>query len=112
MWLDGLHDGTHVHWQLSPLSVLSLEGMWQFLKPLDTWKSHFQAIIRIAGRRRSLQRYSGTMPSSTKESDWSAFFEAQPKDKNEILKEASDWHRRWIASGDISPNPSRLFGSK
>ncbi len=103
IWLDGLHDGTHVHWQLSPLSVLSLGGLWPFLKPLTTWPYHLEAIISMASRRRALNRHFGTMPSSKDESLWSTFFDAQPSHTDEMLRKITDWHRQWIVSGDTSP---------
>ena len=101
-WLDGLHDGTHVHWQLSPLAVLSFGKLASLLQPLETWKSHLQAMIRMANRRRALNCYFSTMPASTNEMQWVSFFGDQERDTDQLLKQLTDWHLKWISAGDIS----------
>ena len=60
LWLDGLHVGTHIHWRLSPFSVLGLAKTWRYLSSLDADKRRPQekAIARMAHRRRGKDVHS------------------------------------------------------
>src|SRR5437660_1366258 len=52
-WIDSLHSGTHVHWQLSPISVLGLAYLWKFMsRQEDQYIRRQRLSIRLMTLRR------------------------------------------------------------
>ena len=94
-WVDALHVGTHVHWNLTPLSVLSLAFLWEFISRQSSGftKGQRVAIKAMARRRQTPQFYLGTMPRfEDEESLWIKFFEQQLQAKEKIRHQIVDWH--------------------
>ncbi len=99
-WIDSLHVGTHIHWQLSPLSVLNLAFLWQFI---ERQESRYTARQRVSLKAMARRRHNGpgfvtSMPAfEDKETAWSAFFSRQIAAKDQIHAALVDWHLTKLA---------------
>ena len=64
-WIDSLVPGTHVHWQLSPLSMLGLAHLWQYMNRQKRrfTKGQLISIKTMAERRQGDPGYIGPMPA-------------------------------------------------
>ena len=52
-WVDSLHIGTHVHWQLSPLSMVGLAHLWGYINRQDRqYTKRQRASIKVMALRR------------------------------------------------------------
>lgn len=102
LWLDGTHAGTHVHWRLSPLSVLGLATIWDYFSALEQTYWQRRAIIRIADRRRHCTIYCGTMPATDAPVEsWNSFFTTQIERAADITGRVLAWHRDRITDGTL-----------
>jgi hypothetical protein len=103
LWLDGAHAGTHLHWRLSPLSVIGLAKTWQYLSRLESWRFQQEAIIRMADRRRKNGLYNGQMPNVDAErNEWNSFFSRQLQEWEQVTVNAVAWHRQRITESTLS----------
>ncbi len=94
-WIDSLHVGTHIHWQLSPFSVLGLAFMWRFIARQESHYTKRQrtAIKAMARRRQKDPGFLSQMPRfQDDDSQWESFFSEQISAKEQIQKELVRWH--------------------
>jgi hypothetical protein len=95
VWVDSLHMGTRVHWTLTPLSVLSLGLLWEFMsrQAPQFIGNQRTAIKSMACRRRSSPFYLGRMPDfDATDDDWGNFFITQVSGRDQIRHRLVDWH--------------------
>lgn len=79
-WLDGLHCGTHVHWAISPLSLLALAHLWRFLDTLGGYfDAHLKTSLKLLARSRIEEpAIEGSVPDLLADDRaWVRFFEDQ-----------------------------------
>ena len=102
LWLDGLNSGTHIHWRLSPLSLLGLAKTWRYLSCLDRWGPQQAAIINMVERRRQNSSYRGQIPSSGSGlQQWHDFLAKQVDEQAQSTSDALSWHRQRIADSTL-----------
>ena len=110
LWLDGLHQGTHFHWRLSPLSLVGLARTWRHFAGLNDWSYQRDAIIRMARRRLGTSAHSLPTPSSSEFIAWKSFFEHVLGAEDEIRTSVLRWHRSRIEESRLdAEGPDRLW---
>jgi len=111
LWLDGLHQGTHFHWRLSPLSLVGLARTWRHFSGLTDWKRQQEAIIRMARRRLQTSAHTfPTPPASTDFTAWQAFFDHILGIEDDIRTQALRWHRSRVEESRLdAKTPERLW---
>lgn len=111
LWLDGNHDGTHIHWKLSPLSILGLSQLWLLLSGLDRRDPQEEAIRRMASRRRHRGSFLGCMPDwGASRHLWETFFSDQIEASADLPKDVLAWHRRYLDHASTStPSHQELW---
>src|SRR5258708_7483353 len=112
IWIDGLHVGTHLHWLLSPFSVIGLANIWSSFPADDRYSPQRKAICRMACRRRSSDLYLDGMPNADSgDPAWSAFFRQQLDERETLTSQLLDWHRDQLTSGVATPHAVLLSRS-
>lgn len=107
LWLDGNHSGTHIHWRLSPLSVLGLSTLWELFLNLERCQPQEDAIRRMACRRRHCGSFLGSMPEwGAPREAWEGFFASQLQASSELLEDALTWHRCYVQEATSSKPPT------
>jgi hypothetical protein len=94
-WIDSVHVGTHIHWQLSPLSILGLAHLWEYMNRQQPHHTRRQrsSIKAMARRRQTEPGYLGSMPHfDDHDSAWDAFFNQQIVAHDEIRQRLVQWH--------------------
>src|SRR5207253_6583724 len=117
-WIDSLHVGTHIHWQLSPLSVLGLAFMWQFFANQESHYTRGQRTSIKAMSRRRLKDPGFFPPMPSFDDDdcvWDSFFSRQISSMEQIREELIDWHLTKLEScidmETLYSNMTSLFSS-
>jgi hypothetical protein len=97
LWIDGFHGGTHIHWHLSPLSLIGLARVWRYFSTLEHWKPQQGALIRMACRRRDRSYNAQLMPPfDASRRQWDDFFSCLLEKEADDRKAIIDWHHERI----------------
>lgn len=108
-WIDSLHMGTHIHWQLSPLSVLALSYLWSYMAQQEPGYTKHQrtSIKAMARRRQDDPGIVGTMPQfADSDATWDHFFQSQAAATETIRQALIGWHLRAL---DTHADPPTLM---
>lgn len=107
-----------MHWALSPVSVLSLAFMWEFMSRQGLQYAKYQrlAIKGMARRRHAPCFYYGRMPEFEDEGCvWTEFFNKQIEARDAIRHAVVDWHLKDLQKAQdfslIQVSMDNLFAS-